>query len=181
VVTKRTAKFCECGCGAGVRHRFVLGHSAVAREYPPRVIGVVRCAVADCERLVFARGWCAAHYKRWQKWGDPRGGRPETIEARFRAKVRKGEPHECWLWIAATNDDGYGIFRWPSAGRMIGAHRAAWMLEHGEIANDLQVLHRCDNPPCVNVAHLFLGTQVDNILDMCHKGRHVKAYQKQRR
>ncbi len=58
------------------------------------------------------------------------------------------------------------------------AHRASWQISFGPIPDGLQVLHTCDNPPCCNPAHLFLGTQLDNIYDMCAKGRHVKRGQK---
>lgn len=53
-----------------------------------------------------------------------------------------------------------------------GSHRVAWTISHGPIPDGLWVLHRCDNPPCCNPAHLFLGTVSDNNKDMCAKGRH---------
>lgn len=80
----------------------------------------------------------------------------------------------CWEWMASKNSDGYGNFRLRS--RHCGAHRAAWALVHGEIPVGMQVLHQCDNPGCVNPAHLFLGTQVDNIRDMDNKGRRRKVH-----
>jgi hypothetical protein len=87
--------------------------------------------------------------------------------ARFWSKVdRSGD---CWLWTATRRADGYGQFR--HAGEMHGAHRFSYEIERGPIPGGLMVLHRCDNPPCVNPAHLFLGTGVDNARDMVEKGR----------
>jgi hypothetical protein len=67
----------------------------------------------------------------------------------------------------ATN--GYG-YRWNNK-KLSRAHRVAWIKAHGPIPDGLYVLHRCDNPSCVNVDHLFLGTQSDNLKDASNKGR----------
>ena len=79
----------------------------------------------------------------------------------------------CWLWCAATNQYGYGIFAvWP---KYVSAHRLSWEMRHGKIADGLCVLHKCDTPACVNPNHLFLGTQKDNMRDMASKGRSTKG------
>ena len=91
---------------------------------------------------------------------------------RFRLYVGPTTDRGCVLWIGTRNDDGYGVIgSGGMRGRMILAHRVAWELENGAITDDLKVLHKCDNPPCINVAHLFLGTVADNIHDMVAKGR----------
>lgn len=87
---------------------------------------------------------------------------PTTTADRFWAKVdRSGD---CWLWMGKRIVK-YGYFNHRRA------HRVAWELTHGDIPKGLYVLHSCDNPPCVNPAHLRLGTQFDNMADMHDRGR----------
>jgi len=104
----------------------------------------------------------------------------EKTKARFWSKVNRGGPDECWEWQAyrITQRGGYGHIRWKVDGRwaMVRAHRVAWELTHGP-AGDLGVLHACDNPPCCNPAHLFLGTQQSNMRDKIRKGRHLRGEQ----
>lgn len=90
--------------------------------------------------------------------------------ALFWAKVNKGPNDSCWLWTGSKHRQGYG---WVSFGGKTGlAHRVAWTLAHGTTLSRKDVLcHRCDNPPCVNPAHIFIGTQKDNMSDAWAKGR----------
>ena len=94
-----------------------------------------------------------------------------ALEKRFWSKVdRSAGPDGCWLWTAYRLPGGYGQF---SIGNTLQrAHRVAWELTHGPIPAGMHCLHRCDNPSCVNPAHLFLGTQKDNVRDMRTKKRH---------
>lgn len=95
-----------------------------------------------------------------------------SLESRFWSKVDKRGPDECWFWTGAVNEHGYGVMRPEGrrSGATVKAHRVALMLT-GVDVTDRVVLHHCDNPPCVNPAHLELGTQQDNLADMRAKGR----------
>lgn len=79
---------------------------------------------------------------------------------------------DCIEWQGWRTRDGYGLTDMPgSPGRRTAASRATWMLAYGPIPEGMWVLHRCDNPPCVNLEHLFLGTPKDNAQDRAAKGR----------
>lgn len=97
-----------------------------------------------------------------------------TPEERFWAKVDKSEG--CWVWAGQVDRNGYGVLQIRSrASRMVRAHRYAYELAHGPIEPDLFICHRCDNPPCVNPAHLFAGSASDNNYDASRKGRHPQG------
>jgi len=91
---------------------------------------------------------------------------------RFISKVDKRGPDECWLWTDNLNRSGeYGSIK--IQGKEYRAHRVAFLLEHGCIPIQYHCLHTCDNPPCCNPKHLFLGTHLDNHQDKARKGRGI--------
>lgn len=76
---------------------------------------------------------------------------------------------DCWHWTAGTNRAGYGRMSYQGTGHP--AHRLSYIAFVGPVADGLLVLHKCDNPSCVNPDHLFLGTHLDNKRDCMMKGR----------
>ena len=97
----------------------------------------------------------------------------ERYRKRFDSRLPIGNPDECWEWQGGLDYHGYGQL-WMN-GTHHGAHRLAWEYFIGPIPEGFCVLHHCDNPPCCNPNHLFLGTREDNFRDMVRKNRHGKS------
>lgn len=106
-------------------------------------------------------------------WSPP--GTPPDV--RLMSKVDKKQTG-CWEWTGAKRKKGYGSFQW--GGKPWAAHRAAWTMFRGPIPEGLVVCHRCDNPPCINPDHLFIGTARDNVGDAIAKGRRPRMQQVRR-
>jgi len=114
------------------------------------------------------------HYERWRVHGET-----GTAERRHAEPVvdaaglfaRASERGGCLEWTGGVDKYGYGRV----GGGGLAAHRAAWEFTHGPIPAGLCVLHKCDNPPCINPDHLFLGTQGDNSADKVAKGRQARG------
>jgi hypothetical protein len=136
------------------------------------------CSVDDCDSAARYVGMCNRHYQRFRKYGDPttpkRPSHPPAI-VRFWAKVEVGPSDECWVWTGSRNSWGYGYFR-SSLGVTTAAHRYSAQLHLPDYSDELWVLHHCDNPPCVNPAHLYMGTVQDNCRDMVERGRARNQY-----
>ena len=96
-----------------------------------------------------------------------------SVEERFHGFYIPEPNSGCWLWFGGVGEFGHGTMN--IEGRQNQAHRVSWELHNGPVPDDLWVLHRCDNPPCVNPEHLFLGTCLDNHHDMIAKGRKVQV------
>lgn len=147
---------CACGCGMHLKeNRYpgsvsILGHSRRGKPYPRRPI---------LDRF-------------WEKV-NKNGPLPDAYPSLG----------SCWIWTSIIRPRrwGYGVFTLDGEcapykpGKKMLAHRFSYQLEFGEIPPGMFICHRCDNPPCVNPEHLFLGTPKDNTHDSIRKGRFLEG------
>ncbi|MGC5012510.1 HNH endonuclease [Streptosporangium sp. DT93] len=133
------------------------------------------CKVDGCENSSRIQELCRKHYQRLRKTGAPEGVRTKPLEERFWAKVRRGAPDECWEWQGGRYELGYGRFALP--GKRHGrAHCFSYELAYGPAPAGMYILHSCDNPPCVNPAHLSAGPQTENMAQMVARGRRKRRF-----
>lgn len=128
-----------------------------------------------CERDAIGRGLCRRHYQ--QAWKAKaldqyltENGGPHTLKRRLLSKYRV-TPNGCWEWTGHRKKDvfDYGLI-WVD-GRMRRTHRVSYELHKGPIPEGLDVLHSCDNPPCINPDHLSVGTRGENVEDAASRNR----------
>lgn len=135
------------------------------------------CAVPGCEKPALRRVWCGVHYRRWLRTGNPtltyRAAPGATADERLRHHGWTVTESDCWEWAGHRTGRGYG--RIGVSGRLMYSHRLAYEAWVGPIPDGMHVLHRCDNPPCINPAHLFLGTDAENVRDRDGKGRTARG------
>lgn len=138
------------------------------------------CPVQGCERKTQNNGLCNLHYQRMRAYGNPlhpgvRDRRPWAEKFLERVDVRGDD--ECWEWKGESRHKfGYGSCTDPrNQHRSVNTHRASWLHFRGPLKRTDWVLHKCDNPPCCNPNHLFIGSCTDNIKDMVSKHRNTKG------
>lgn len=112
------------------------------------------------------RGMCAKDYRYWLDHTPPeqRGLAPRFARDFFSLVTRR-HAEGCWSWNGPRNRQGYGLW-----GKKL-AHRHSWEIANGAIPDGLWILHHCDNKPCINPAHLYAGTVVENVQDAIDRGR----------
>jgi len=135
---------------------------------------MVECTVDGCNRPTRAGGMCTLHYQRARLHGttEPQQRARGSIEFRFWRKVDQSGANGCWNWTGGTHKKGYGtLHKGDGDSRPVATHRLSYIMHTGDIPDGMYVMHTCDNPRCVNPAHLVLGTASDNVRDMWEKGR----------
>lgn len=131
------------------------------------------CGVEGCGGRRLARGWCSKHYMRWRRTGSTEGSQRVPTSELFWSRVVRGTESECWLWVGPLRPHGHGSCR--LLGEQI-AHRVAYRLAVGEIPPGSYVCHRCNNPPCCNPAHLYVGDAYTNAQDLVARRRESEGF-----
>lgn len=133
------------------------------------------CTVEKCDQPMKSKGMCTRHYKQANRTGKATPGLVGAhgpLNERFWHFVEKGPADECWCWQGQLDKDGYGKI--SDGERPVGAHRVSFKMHNPDISIDgLMVRHKCNNPPCVNPAHLLPGTNLDNMVDRLVAGHYA--------
>lgn len=134
------------------------------------------CTIDGCDKPNYGRGWCKNHYLQAWKRGDlekqPRKiSKPDaTLDERLRNIGWTVTAAGCWEWNGALDKYGYGQIA-VNRGRPWKAYRIAYEAWVKTPEPNVDICHKCDNPPCINPAHLFEGSRQVNVTDMISKGR----------
>lgn len=136
------------------------------------------CSTADCSKPVYGRGWCKNHYQQAWKSGRLESGtrtlaKPtDSLDTRLRNIGWTVTESGCWEWSGSLDIYGYGQMA-VNRGRPWKAYRIAYEAWVKVPAPNVDICHTCDNPPCINPAHLFEGSRHVNVTDAVTKMRHV--------
>ncbi len=128
------------------------------------------CSIDGCNIIHKAQGYCSKHYQRIKKNGFNKSSNFDySIIQRFYLKTKRNHETGCLDWTGSCLPKGYG--NCTIKGKWVRSHRAIYELINGPIPNGLHCLHKCDNPRCCEISHLFLGTNKDNVIDKMKKNR----------
>ena len=134
--------------------------------------GECQCGCGQSTKIAYRTdtqmGWLKEQSVAYIRGHSGGRGYGKILDDKFWEKVDRSDG--CWIWQGSLNNRGYGQINLDGKRQL--AHRVSWEMANGPIESGLNVLHHCDNPPCIRPDHLFLGTSQDNALDMVSKGRH---------
>lgn len=166
----------DCDRGAYTRSFGDSGDALCQKHYQQaKKLEADPCSIDGCDKPQFAKTWCNAHYSRDRTHGDVnakvgRSGGGQTLREGFEHYMGSTPPEDgCWDWTGGKLQKGYGMYKVDQ--KPWQAHRASYILFHGEIPDGLIVRHDCDRPICVQPKHLQLGTHQDNSDDAVKRGR----------
>lgn len=134
-----------------------------------------RCAVEGCSKPARSnkgRGWCSMHNERWRRYGSTKDQRPGMVKRFFDKVDTSAGQDSCHEWMGSRNSKGYGKFSIATSSSVLATR---WVVEQHQdrvLKRDELVLHKCDNPPCVNVRHLYVGDYKQNARDAVERGQH---------
>jgi len=154
------------GCDIGAHSQGNGAHTGSASQMICKIDG---CSGAGPFKL----GYCNRHYLRQYRYGAPTGGKDkmsyDTLPEQWFDNHYIEDASGCWLWTGHINKAGYGAF--GKKHRIILAHRFSYERFRGKIPDGLFACHKCDVRRCVNPAHIFIGSGLENFDDMRRKGR----------
>lgn len=135
-----------------------------------------KCSVDGCNKPLKAKGYCNTHAERFRRNGtiellNPPDTRPPV--ERIMDMIEMIPESGCWIWLGPGETHGH--IRISGIPSPQSVHRIMWEHENGPIPDGMNVCHRCDIGFCCNPKHLFLGTQLDNMMDKVKKGRHARG------
>lgn len=136
------------------------------------------CSVDGCIKEHYGRGWCKYHYQKAYLAGRLEDGQrtlakpTDSLDTRLRNIGWTVTPSGCWEWSGSLDANGYGQLA-VNRGRPWGAYRIAYEAWVKVPEPNVDICHRCDNPPCINPSHLFEGSRAVNVADAVSKMRHV--------
>ena len=140
---------------------------------------MTHCSIDECENDKKSKGMCKPHYDAWYRTGNPLSYRGDRSSLSLWEKIQEigytVDSDGCHIYNGYKNSNGYGQFRDKDSNKLTRTHREAYKQLVGDLDSTKVILHLCDNPPCMNVDHLYQGTQAENIKDMWSKGRAAKS------